>query len=447
MTRLQDELSIECVGMETFGAGPAPPKDHCLEQVRRSSLYVGVFGARYGYVDEHTGLSATELEYREAIRLGLPCLIYVIDPNAPVTVMLKDVDTGIGALKLEALKSAVRDFSKGHMVSSFSSENDLATRLSVDLIRAVNMIRAGNGEGDLKATVEAAIADGVAFICDMENRTAGGWSYHQMGISNAWDTAYSLLALVASGRAGITAQLHRGHHFLLSSRYRFGGWRSSWENSPDASTTIDTALAISALIESGYEEQPWEISRSADYLAAAQQPCGGWSYTFGVGDAATAATAWAVTALIKAGWSPSTDVVQRACHWLSEGQRFDGGWGADRKSDFSTIGKTRDALMAFAVSRSPEAQGALENAKRWLLGAREAFSSSEDFAKKIGIEPQGINPVVENIVLFLEGAFFANIPPREPAVKKDLAWLSSRRFWSNTARAISCLCYYRQWLT
>jgi hypothetical protein len=102
--------------------------------------------------------------------------------------------------------------------------------------------------------------------------------------------------------------------------------------------------------------------------------------------------------------------------------------------------------MALSVLRSVESEHAVENGRQWLLEARQAFSSTEEFAKKIGTEPQGINPLIENTILFLDGAFFANTPPGQPAIKGDLAWLSGRPLWSNTARAVSCLCQYRNWL-
>jgi hypothetical protein len=48
-------------------------------------VYLGVFGMRYGSIDEESGRSITELEYREARRAGLPCMIYLIDESrAPV---------------------------------------------------------------------------------------------------------------------------------------------------------------------------------------------------------------------------------------------------------------------------------------------------------------------------------------------------------------------------
>jgi len=48
MLGLRDVLSIDWIGMEGFGADDKSPKEYCLTQVRRSRLYVGIFGSRYG---------------------------------------------------------------------------------------------------------------------------------------------------------------------------------------------------------------------------------------------------------------------------------------------------------------------------------------------------------------------------------------------------------------
>jgi hypothetical protein len=58
-----------------FGAKPMTPREACLEGVRGSDIYVGLFGSRYGYVTDR-GISATEEEFEEAQQRGLPVLIF-----------------------------------------------------------------------------------------------------------------------------------------------------------------------------------------------------------------------------------------------------------------------------------------------------------------------------------------------------------------------------------
>src|SRR5437588_11991224 len=61
---------------EDFGAQPVSSQTACLEGVRSSHIYVGIFGPRYGYVAPRSGLAATEEEFNEARRRGLPILCF-----------------------------------------------------------------------------------------------------------------------------------------------------------------------------------------------------------------------------------------------------------------------------------------------------------------------------------------------------------------------------------
>ena len=50
-----------------------------LEKVEKSQVYIGIFALRYGYIKEDPvrnpdRLSVTELEYRHALKLGIPTL-------------------------------------------------------------------------------------------------------------------------------------------------------------------------------------------------------------------------------------------------------------------------------------------------------------------------------------------------------------------------------------
>jgi Domain of unknown function (DUF4062)/Squalene-hopene cyclase C-terminal domain len=296
LERLKDKLGIDYIGMESFGASDSPPKEYCLARVKGSDMYVGIFGMRYGSVDDETGKSLTELEYRMAIQKKLPCLIYLMDEKRAL-IAPSFMDTGAAADKLHDLKKELSSTSRGHMLGFFYSPEDLSSQLSADLIQGLNMLR-GNTLTGLRGRIDRAISDGCRFIRDMENLPGGGWSYFTIGDPTDWDTATSLLALAASDEEGCNAALHRGQHWLIAHRNHHGGWHSPWEHNPDASTTIDTAVALLALKESGYDEQPQYLRTTADYLLGAQRLDGGWSETFGHGLSATAATAWAIRALV-----------------------------------------------------------------------------------------------------------------------------------------------------
>jgi hypothetical protein len=120
-------------GMEHFGSLPGMPKDECLRKVRSCRAYIGIFAMRYGSVDHETGKSITELEYEEAQRFHLRSLIYLIDENRQ-PVLPKHIDFGESAEKLTALKAHLKQH---HVVSFFTTPDDLAMRVTQDVARLI----------------------------------------------------------------------------------------------------------------------------------------------------------------------------------------------------------------------------------------------------------------------------------------------------------------------
>ncbi|MFA6562307.1 MAG: DUF4062 domain-containing protein [Verrucomicrobiia bacterium] len=436
---------VQFLGMEIIGPDHPPPKTASLEMVEKSDIYVGIFGMRYGSIDSQTGKSITELEYRKAKELRLPCLIFVIDDDAPVKA--RCVETGLAADKLRDLKRELTDLAQGHTVYRFHSPDDLARELALCIARDLKKKTSGEPLSGLRRRIEQAIADGCHFIREMEILPTGGWSFFEVGQATCWDTANSLLALAAGGQADSGASLHRGHHWLIGHRNRSGGWRSPWEQNLDVSTTIDTAVALLALKETGYEERPWELDSTARNLLQTQIPDGGWPDAFGQSWPATGATAWAIRALTAMGFPTTDPHAERAQDWLLSQQWKDGGWAAAPGAPCSTVGKTCDALMGISSFGLKRTQEAVQQAQGWLLRARRPSASAEEFGRSVGAEPQGVNPTIENVLLFLEAAFYAGIPASHALVKDDLEWIVGRRWWAYTPRAVRCLCLYRKWIT
>ena len=65
------------VCMEHHSASDVIPLDECLRDVASSEVYVGIFGWRYGYIPPSMDKSITEMEYRKAIEIGIPKLIFL----------------------------------------------------------------------------------------------------------------------------------------------------------------------------------------------------------------------------------------------------------------------------------------------------------------------------------------------------------------------------------
>ncbi len=123
--------SLETIvrGMEYFGSKPGRPLEECLQAVRSCKVYIGIFGMRYGAIPDGTDRSMTHLEYDEAQRNQLPSLIYLIDTENQA-VLPKHVELGEGAERLAKFKA---ELSKRHVVSFFTSEQDLASKVLHDL--------------------------------------------------------------------------------------------------------------------------------------------------------------------------------------------------------------------------------------------------------------------------------------------------------------------------
>jgi O-acetyl-ADP-ribose deacetylase (regulator of RNase III) len=120
-----ESLNLIFVGMEDFEAAAAAPADLIRQKVCDSEAYVGILGMRYGYVDPGTGLSMTELEYRQAIASAKPVHIFVMDDQAPITAGMVETDSVRFARLLEFKSRIMKD----HTCKLFTSPDDLANKV------------------------------------------------------------------------------------------------------------------------------------------------------------------------------------------------------------------------------------------------------------------------------------------------------------------------------
>lgn len=101
---------------ESFVARSESPREVCLEEVRRSHIYIGIFKERYGYIpstNNSQGHSVVVLEYIEAKNVSLPIFIFV-DKN----------DSNRESQLIEFLKG-ITDFDKGHWQKKYSTTDEL----------------------------------------------------------------------------------------------------------------------------------------------------------------------------------------------------------------------------------------------------------------------------------------------------------------------------------
>ena len=113
---LQNEgLDVRPVLAEELPAGREAPRTALLEEVEASDVYVGILGHRYGYVNPHSGLSATEEEYRRAREHAKPILLFVEQLPAGEE----------GEARQREFVGAVTDYVSGHYVSFFENLDQL----------------------------------------------------------------------------------------------------------------------------------------------------------------------------------------------------------------------------------------------------------------------------------------------------------------------------------
>lgn len=123
------KLGQNIQAMEFWSPSESDSLELSLHKLRKSKIYIGVLGSRYGTVTKN-GKSITHLEYQEAVKLGLKRQVYLIDEKKhPVSI--SNVDTGKNAKKLRKLKEKI---SKNSVRGTFTSADDLSSQIISNII-------------------------------------------------------------------------------------------------------------------------------------------------------------------------------------------------------------------------------------------------------------------------------------------------------------------------
>jgi len=122
-------MRLKFIGMEEFAPTTQAPADLIRRKVNESQVYLGILGFRYGYVDPSTGLSMTELEYRQAIASNKRICMFVMDKDAPIMASMMEDDPTRFA-KLIDFRSRVM---KTHTCALFTDTSDLAQKAEATL--------------------------------------------------------------------------------------------------------------------------------------------------------------------------------------------------------------------------------------------------------------------------------------------------------------------------
>jgi len=132
------KYGLQILAMEDYVSSSSRPLAKCLEDVRDSDIYIGIVAWRYGFIPDKenpNSLSITELEYREAQKKGISCLLFILHEDSPwlpkmIDPVLEDKKNRITVFR-EHLQNE-------HIVSFFSSAEELASLVGAAVYKLIN---------------------------------------------------------------------------------------------------------------------------------------------------------------------------------------------------------------------------------------------------------------------------------------------------------------------
>lgn len=134
---IQALLELDCFPavMELFPAADSQAWQYIENVINESDYYVLIVGGKYGSIEQESGLSYTEIEYRHARKIGKPILSFVASDDA-----LKNVDKierdPIAAQKLKEFRDFVLT---NRMCKFWNSSSDLGAKVSRGLVQLMRV--------------------------------------------------------------------------------------------------------------------------------------------------------------------------------------------------------------------------------------------------------------------------------------------------------------------
>ena len=135
VSEMLERAGQKVLAMEDFGSRPGDALTVSTEEVRNCTLFVGIYGFRYGYTPVEGGESITESEYRFAQEQGKRRLCYFADEATESDFRGKPEWEEEGQAKTENLERFKRLVGEDRVIDKFTSAADLAVKLAADLTR------------------------------------------------------------------------------------------------------------------------------------------------------------------------------------------------------------------------------------------------------------------------------------------------------------------------
>ncbi|MFN8635680.1 MAG: DUF4062 domain-containing protein [Chloroflexota bacterium] len=124
LRELIGRLGLTFIGMEDFLPAGEAPGTYIRKRVNQADAYVGIIGKRYGFIDPTSGLSMTELEYRQAVVSKKPIYMFVMGDRAMISASMVERDPE-GLAKLNAFADRVQ---KSNVCGMFDDIDELVAK-------------------------------------------------------------------------------------------------------------------------------------------------------------------------------------------------------------------------------------------------------------------------------------------------------------------------------
>jgi Domain of unknown function (DUF4062)/NACHT domain len=180
-------------------AMPVHPIDACRQMVRHADVVIGIYGSRYGFVDERTGKSATHLEAEWTLgEFFRPLLAFIVDQGDP------DIEQ-------RRLLAFIESFRLGVYVSRISSPEEL--RLAVYRALETNLAHERAEASALAAQHQFVVHDlhhlAVPLRCanslvDLKAPTEGGHPFLSKTVEQALESGTQLVFVLGEVGCGKT---------------------------------------------------------------------------------------------------------------------------------------------------------------------------------------------------------------------------------------------------
>jgi hypothetical protein len=127
-----DNLEIQVVWMEGFGAIPEEPKTACIDKIDECDIVVGIYAHRYGHIPEGTLTSITEQEYDYATKSDKSIFCFLLAPKFVWNPEV--VDEGNSKKKLLDFKSRIK---AALTCSEFSTIDNLHSKVTSSVAKHI----------------------------------------------------------------------------------------------------------------------------------------------------------------------------------------------------------------------------------------------------------------------------------------------------------------------